>query len=147
MKRRLHVVSVGQILYNIKQYYIILHNITHRNAGEYYPMWPNTTKYAWILHMTKWFDAALDEKNNVIDWNSMGWISLTPLAVSLKILLSLLNCTIDLNNKNMDQATEYSNSQFRSCVFSDARHGIMCTCSAYGWKWCCSKWHVVFRSM
>ena len=58
MKTGLHAVSAGRFLYNITQCYIILHNITHQN--EYYPIWPNTTKYASILHIMKWFDAALD---------------------------------------------------------------------------------------
>ena len=40
------------------------------------------------------------------------------LAVSSKILLSLVNCIIDLNNKMMDQPTEYSKKPIQALCWS-----------------------------
>ena len=42
---------------------------------------------------------------------------MTQLAVCLKILLSLVNCTINLNSKMMDSATEYLKEPMQGLVF------------------------------
>ena len=85
------------------QYYIILPNIFHQNG--YYPIDTiHTTQYVSILHMVIFFfHAALDARSRL----KLYWIDLIDSACCQKILLSLVNCTIHLNNKMMDSATEY----------------------------------------
>ena len=75
------------------------------------------------------------------DWNFSGSILLTWLAVSLKILLSLVNSSIISNSKMMDWKQSIWKSPFGPCfwVFLDATHG-MCTCSDHNCKLCCSPW-------